>query len=259
MADLERPYSRSDYNRALIANAALQPFNVLLLAAMLAAGIFLDVFVPVAIVAVVIYVVAVVRTYFDEDEANQVLERERGKRRKKLEGGRIDPQTLAPPIAQQVATAHQREARIRDAISRAQLPFDEVLTEVDGFVRVIESTAARAQLLYEALYESPPQNIVTRLTQIANDPEKAELTKALENQLTVLRKMEKQLQRFYDEMERVLVELDTVRGNLVSVSASTETANQQRLAAEVRELREEVGAVAEGMAEAYEEPGGMPA
>ena len=64
--------------------------------------------------------------------------------------------------------------------------------------------------------------------------------------------MEGQLQRFYDEMERVLVELDTVRGNLVSVSASTEAANQQRLAGEVRALREEVGAVAAGMTEAYE-------
>jgi GTP1/Obg family GTP-binding protein len=64
--------------------------------------------------------------------------------------------------------------------------------------------------------------------------------------------MEVQLQRFYDEMERVLVELDTVHGNLVSVSASTEAVNQERLAGEVRALREEVGAVAAGMSEAYE-------
>ena len=67
--------------------------------------------------------------------------------------------------------------------------------------------------------------------------------------------MEAQLQRFYDEMERMLVELDTVRGNLVSVSASTEAANQQQLAADVRGLREEVGALAEGMSEAYETEG----
>ena len=48
------------------------------------------------------------------------------------------------------------------------------------------------------------------------------------------------------------MELDTVRGNLVSVSASTEAANQERLAGDVRALREEVGAVAAGMSEAYE-------
>jgi hypothetical protein len=45
-----------------------------------------------------------------------------------------------------------------------------------------------------------------------------------------------------------------VRGNLVSVSASSEAANQERLAGEVRALREEVGAVAAGMSEAYEAP-----
>ena len=64
--------------------------------------------------------------------------------------------------------------------------------------------------------------------------------------------MERQLSAFYDRMERILVELDTVRGNLVSVSASTDAENQTQLAAEVRELREEVGALAEGMSEAYE-------
>jgi hypothetical protein len=53
-------------------------------------------------------------------------------------------------------------------------------------------------------------------------------------------------------MERVLVELDTVHGNLVSVSASSEAANQERLAGDVRALRDEVGAVAAGMSEAYE-------
>ena len=66
--------------------------------------------------------------------------------------------------------------------------------------------------------------------------------------------MERQLDRFYGELERIIVELDTVRSQLVSMSASTETAQQDRLAGEVRELRERMGAVAEGMAAAYEPP-----
>ena len=77
---------------------------------------------------------------------------------------------------------------------------------------------------------------------------------ALGHQLTVLRRMEVQLRRYYDEMERVLVELDTVRGSLVSASASTDTERQRALAADVRGLREEVGALSEGMSEAYESP-----
>ena len=86
------------------------------------------------------------------------------------------------------------------------------------------------------------------------DATKAELIDALSQQLAVQRKMESQLLRFYDQMEQMLVELDTVRGHLITVSASTEADNQERLADDVRELRQEMGAVAEGMAAAYEQP-----
>lgn len=252
MAERPRPYSRGEFNQALVLNALLHPFNVMLLAAMLVAGILLGVVVPVAAVAALVYGAAVVRTYFDEDQAQAVLERERARRGKSLAAGRLDTRTLADPIRGLLEAGRAREARIRDAIQRAELPYEEVATEVDRFIRAMEDGARRAQLLYEALSETPPSWVEQRLGQVRGDPAKAELTGALENQLGVLRKMEGQLQRFYDEMERLLVELDTVRGNLVSVSASTEAASQARLAGEVRALREEVGAVAEGMSEAYE-------
>ena len=64
--------------------------------------------------------------------------------------------------------------------------------------------------------------------------------------------MQAQLSRFGDEMERILVELDTIRGQAVSVSASTGAAKGHELAGDVRSLREQMGAVADGMAEAYE-------
>ena len=252
MAEPRRPYSRSDYNRALITNALTQPFNVMLLAAILIAGLLLNAFLPLLAVGIVVYGIAAARTYFDQDEANSVLERERGRRRKAVEAGRLDPSALAQPIGRLLTAARQREARIRDAIDRAELPYEEVSAEVDRFIRAMEDGARRAQLLYEALSESSPAWVEQRLAQVRGDPGKAELASALETQLAVLRRMERQLQRFYDEMERVLVELDTVRGNLVSVSASSERANQERLAGDVRALREEVGAVAAGMSEAYE-------
>jgi hypothetical protein len=249
-----QPYSRGEFNRALITNALLSPFNVVLLALVLVAGLLLDVFVFILPVALVVYGIAVARTYFDEDEANKVLEREKAQRRKTIEKGRLNPVALAPPIRGLLEGALARERAIRDAISRAELPYEEVSDEVDSFIRAIEESARRAELLYEALSESPPPAVKQRLDQVRGDPSKAELTQALESQLAVLGRMEAQLEHFYDEMERILVELDTVRGNLVSVSASTDSANQQRVAADVRGLREEVGAVAEGMSEAYEKP-----
>jgi hypothetical protein len=254
----ERPYSRSEFNRALIANALLDPFAIVLLAVVAVAGILLGAAGILVPVGLVLYGAAAARTYFDEDVAAKVLERERGRRREALESGegRVDPATLAPPIAGLLRGALQREGRIREAVEGAQLPYTEVLDEVERFVRAMEGTARRAQLLYDALAETPAAGVEARLAELtqANDPARAELVAALTNQLKVQRRMEGQLQAFYDEMEKILVELDTVRGNLVSVSASTDAANQQQLAADVRGLREEVGALADGMSEAYERP-----
>ena len=139
-------------------------------------------------VGLVVYGIAAARTYFDEDEANKVLEREKGKRRKALEAGRLDPRGLSEPIARLLTAGHRREARIRDAIERAELPYDEVSAEVDRFIRAMEDGARRAQLLYEALAETPPAWVERRLGEVRGDPSKAELTSALENQLAVLRR-----------------------------------------------------------------------
>lgn len=248
------PYDRGNYNRALIVNALLDPFNVVLLAAMLIATILISTW--VLPVAAVLYLAGAARTYFDEDVANKVLERERAEHRKRLAAGRAVPRDydFAPPIRSLIEQARTREARIRDAIARADLPYDEVADEIDSFVAAMETTATRAQLLWEALSDTPPERVHVRLLQVREegDPGKAELVEALATQHSTLQRMEKQLERFFSEMERILVELDTVRSQLVSVSASSESAQQTELAAEVRALRERVGASAEGMAAAFE-------
>jgi hypothetical protein len=248
------PYDRSRFNRALIANALLDPFNVVLLAVVLIAGILLGIVAYALPIGAVLYLAGAVRTYFDEDAASKVLERERAEHRKQVEAGRVKvkPEDFAPPIARLLREARMRERRIGDAIARADLPFDEVSSEIDRFVAAMESTAARAQLLYEALADTPPDRVEARLAEVRRGGAEPELEEALATQLATLRRMEKQLERFFAEMERILVELDTVRSQLVSVSASTESAQQTELAADVRALRERVGASAEGMAAAFE-------
>jgi hypothetical protein len=248
------PYDRERFNRALIANALLDPFNVVLLAVVLIVGILLGAFVYTLPVGVALYLAGAARTYFDEDVANKVLERERAEHRKRLEAGRakVKPEDFAPPIARLLHEARMRELRIGDAISRADLPFEEVAEEIDRFVAAMDSTAARAQLLYEALADTPPARVEARLAEVRAQGGEPELEEALGTQLTTLGRMEKQLKRFFGEMERILVELDTVRSQLVSVSASSESAQQTELAADVRALRERVGATAEGMAAAFE-------
>ena len=54
----------------------------------------------------------------------------------------------------------------------------------------------------------------------------------------------------------MVVEIDSIRGSLVSVSASSDAASQQRLAGAVRALRDELGSLAAGMSEAFEQSAG---
>jgi len=254
-AEVDKPYSREDYAGALAANAAAKPFNLALAVATIGAAMLAGAQFPIAlIVGLVIYAIAAARTFFDQDEAAEVLERERGQHRKAIDSSRVrtNPAKFAPDVRYHLTAARAIEQRIRDAIERAELPYTEVSTEVDALVTLMDQSASRAQLLYEALAESPPNRVQARLRELEGSGKK-ELIDALEHQLTVQRKMESQLQRFYDEMERMVVELDTIRGSLVSVSASTDAGNQQRIAGDVRSLRDELGALADGMSEAFEE------
>ncbi len=102
--------------------------------------------------------------------------------------------------------------------------------------------------------EGPPgalDRLAERLA--ADDPSKRALRDAVEAQASALRRGSAQLDRFYTEMERIAVELGNVRAELLSVSAASEAAGQQRLAADVRDLREQMGAVSAGMTEALSE------
>jgi hypothetical protein len=255
MPDLE-PYRRREFAGALAANAAAKPFNVAVLVATMAAAVLVGGSIGLALaVALLVYAAACVRTFFDEEEAEAVLTRERAGRRKKLTSAtpKLVLDDLAPPIREHVRAARRREATIRDAIERSELPYEEVSVEVDGFVRAMERTAARAQTLHEALADNPPEHVEARLRQVRGEPGREELVEALEHQARIQRRMEAQLGRFYDEMERMTIELDTIRGSLLSLSASEGAESQQRLAGDVRSLRERMGTVADGMAEAYED------
>lgn len=257
--------TRAELNRLLIANALTKPVpNVLVPAALAAAGILLGLGLPAIAVALVAWLAFSTITYFDGDEAERVAGRVR--ERRKLSARvepRVDPRSLAPPIAAQLSAVLAQEQRIRDAIQRADLPFSEVSDEVDTFVRSAERTAGRAELLYEYVTDQDPSEVQRRLQAVeiaasTGDPSQKALADALRAQLEALHKAHHKLQGFYSEMERIAVELGNIRGQLLSVSAATEAVSQRELAGNVRDLREQMGAVADGMAETLEETSAAP-
>ena len=157
---------------------------------------------------------------------------------------------LAPPIARHVDAAHRIQAGIAAAVQRAELPYTAVSQEVNSLVGELDRSALRAQLLYEALSETPVASVEQRLSKVA-ELEQPELAMALREQLIAQRRMQAQLREFDGGLERMVIELDTVRSNLVSAAASGDAHNQERLAERVRALRDEVSAVSEGMDAGY--------
>ena len=250
-------------NRLLVGNALTKTWpNVVVPAGIAVVGLIAGL--PVGmllVIAVVAWLALSGVTYFDADEAEKVAERDRARRRGRIEAGRrVDMRTLAPPVAGHLQQVLAQEARIREAITRGDLPFGEVSDEVDTFVRAAEKTAARAELLYEYLADQDPGRVEYRYQQVraAADPSKKALAEALWTQLQAMRRAQKELEAFYTEMERIAVELGNIRGQLLSVSAASEGATQRQLASDVRDLREQMGAVAEGMNEALAETSAAP-
>jgi len=164
---------------------------------------------------------------------------------------RASPRSISPDLERYVTSARTAEGRIREAIEQAELPYTEVAREVDSLLVVMERSTHRAQLLHEALGDTPVASVEARLNELANT-DRRELIDALEQQLDVQRRMESQLDRFKDEMERIVVELETIRGSLLNVSSSAYADNQQRMADRVRGLRDEMSAVATGMSAGFD-------
>ena len=192
-------------------------------------------------------------TFFDADEAERVGKRVYGESAKRVEPPKqADLSKLAPPIGQQLAAARAEEARIRTSVQEADLPFEEVTAEVDSLVRAMESIAIRAQRVYDYLSAHDPRPVQARLSQLDQSKTEGELAKALREQLAAYSKLSAQLERFYEEMEHITASLSTVGAQVVSMSAAGEGESGQReLAGQVRDLREQVNALSDGMREAY--------
>jgi chromosome segregation ATPase len=254
MTGRKRPYGRREHARALVVNALTSPFALALFVAILAVGVIVGASLGLSLLfAAVVYAIAAGRILFDEEVAERVLQRGRTSSEPQAKVQQISLADLAPEVRAEVEAVRERERRIRKAIESADLPYEEVGAEVDSFVAEAERSARSAQLLYEGLADMPVAEVRRRLTEAESDSSQAELAEALREQLEVAERIESQLAQYHAQMERLCVELDTVRAHLLSTSVTADSANQRQLAAQVRGLREEMGAVASGIEQAYDE------
>jgi hypothetical protein len=121
-----------------------------------------------------------------------------------------------------------------------------------------EHAAVRAALLREALADAPPERVERRLAEVraGQDPGKAKLVAALARHLAVQRKMQAALAAFDADTERILLELETVRGEVLAAGATSaegrasrastsSDASLQASVARLASLQDEIETIAE--------------
>jgi hypothetical protein len=222
MARGRAPVTRDDLRRELAVNAATKPLNVAVPAAVVVAALVLGTawLFPLA---VVVYVLLAVMTFFDEDEAERVGERayERGRG---PAPPRLSEKALAPKVREYLEAARSERAAIDRTIAQADLPFGHVAQEVDALLAAVEATARRAQRVHDHLTSRAPGT--------------AEALRI-------------RLRGYHDEMAAVVRAMRDVHDRLVEASLSDEEDRDAQLAGDVRDLRARVDAATAGLGEAY--------
>jgi archaellum component FlaC len=261
MSNAVEPKTRSELTRELAVNAATKPSNVMTSAGVAAAGLVLYglsgsgltlVLVPLAFV---LYVVLAAMTFFDADEAQRIGDQTRTARQAQIEADTAaQAQTLDPQIRKYMDAALREEQLIDQAIADSDLSLNDLSNEVDGLVAALKTIARRAQRLRSYLDSQDEQAISGRVTELrqaddAASNDKQELIAALSDQLQTMSKMEAQLRKFEDEMEHTTTMLSTIRGQVVQMSVDADSVGEQQLTQQVRDLRSQVGAAADSMAE----------
>ena len=138
-------------------------------------------------------------------------------------------------------SARRSERGIRAAAS------PEIAAQAATLLARLEHAAERARLLREALTETPPEQIERRLGEVraGQDAGKAKLVAALARHLATQRRMQSALAAFDAETERILLELETVRGRLLTEDADAR--------AHLASLQDELDTLAERLSVAGED------
>jgi hypothetical protein len=248
--------TRDSLKRELVVNAATKPVAIAVPAVVAVAAFVLGAPWLLA-VALALYLGLAGATFFDADEATRVGEAAYAR----VEGRnavRELPSGLDPSVSVLLERARAEERRIRDTVSATGVAPDSVNSEVSALTAEMERIATRAQAIRSYLAEQRPDEVKRRLGELRGAPgsgadadgARARAASALEAQLRLGETMRAELGRFEAEMEHLIATLGIVHGQLVRMSVAADTHLQGAVARELADLRERVGAFADGMRDA---------
>ena len=241
--------TRDTLRRALVANAARSRLAIVVGAAIVLAAVAIGVWwlLPLALV---VYGALATTTYLDGDVAERVGRQVYDRRR---------PQpaalpALAPDLEALVERARVEERRVVEAIREADLPLDDVSSEVAALAREMERIASRAQVIENYLAGHDAAELRLRRAELtAGDADagvqraRLRAAAALDDQLHLGETLDGELRRFRAEMEHLIASLAVIHGQVVRISVTADPELHAAVARDVRELRSRVGALADGL------------
>ncbi|MCW3041010.1 MAG: hypothetical protein JWM31_2915 [Solirubrobacterales bacterium] len=229
----------------MVVNALTKPVTVGVGAAVAVAAIVLGA-AWLLVIALMAYAALATMTFFDEAEAERVGDRAYGRAHGSIAAPGLDAAKLAPEIRAQLDAARAEQALIVATISESALSFADVREEVAQLVTALEGAAGRAQRLYAFLVVQDRGALRTRIRELERAGDAATVG-ALRAQETEFARLDTMLRSAYGEMEQVNASLRTVHARLVGLAVSSQASGEQELVGDVRELRERVDVLTEGL------------
>jgi hypothetical protein len=249
--------TRDDLRRGLAVNAATRPVNLLVPVAVAAAGVVLGAW-WLAVVAVACYAALAAVTFFDEEEAARVGKRLYDRRRpNERRVPEVDPAELAEPIRERVEAALDAQALIDKTTDTSDVPLGDMVDEVDDLVAAMTSIAGHANRVHDYLETRDPDHLRRRIATLRGieNPDGTQLRtlSALQDQLRAIERLSENLNRFLGEMDHLVASLEAMHAQVVTMSTAPDAVARDDVADQVRDLREQVTLMSDGVDEAFAE------
>ena len=249
------PVTRRVLAREIVISSAKRPLNIAVAAVVVAAAVVFSAhwLLPIALV---IYAGMIVASALDGERAERVGDATYAKRKELNEAPREFPPYLSRRVTERVQAAVAEEQRLRRSLR--DTPFVEVSAEVDRLMDALGELAKHADRLEAYLAEEDESAIrrrLERLRAVTDDPAvgrvNAEAAAALEEQLAARGQVERHVARFEAQIQHIAATLGALHAQVLRMSVEEEAGAQARLASEIRALRNEVGATADALEEAF--------
>lgn len=233
---------RKELTKALVVNAATKPVNLLLPSTSVALGIFIGAPIIVMLVlGLILWAGASLFTFFDAEEAEDLGQALKAKPPIALSEKNM---LFHPLVKKQYALIKNEFDKLQNTISQSDHLLEGLEEEAQGLLEMAFLASKRANVLYQLVEDSNLVQIQRRMETLQKEASLGEnskqLLEALQSQETNLTKANMQIKEFQLQMERLAVEIASIRSSVATSTSVDDTILDERLSDETKIIRQRV-------------------